>query len=247
MSFMQSKEISAASAHTFRRNKMSVGTQIPVFCAHTRMAAICELRPQPVNPNKHPKEQVALLAKIINGNGWRNPIVVSTRSGYITKGHGRLEAAKLLGVECAPVDDQEYASEALELADVLADNRIAELSETDGAVLKDFLINLDSLTEDFDMDLTGFDAMELERVINFYRVDGDNDPTAEWKGMPGFEQDAIKPETWCILKFATVKDRDDFETLLGYKLQHKGTTYSAWFPETDFDGLGKNLRFAQEK
>jgi len=94
--------------------------------------------------------------------------VVSKRSGFVVAGHGRLEAAKLLQVQAVPVNFQEFATEADEWAHVIADNRIAELAETDGAMLKDLLIELDSATQDFDMDLSGFDAGELERVINFY-------------------------------------------------------------------------------
>jgi len=143
--------------------------EIAVHCAHDRMVDIVELVPNPRNPNRHGDKQVALLAKIIRHQGWRAPIVVSRRSGFVVAGHGRLEAAKLLGVQSAPVNFQDFATEADEWAHVIADNRIAELAETDGAMLKELLVDLDSLTQDFDMDLSGFDAGELERVINSYR------------------------------------------------------------------------------
>ena len=143
-------------------------SSIPVHCSHDALVDITELVPNPRNPNKHPDKQVALLAKIIRHQGWRAPIVVSKRSGFVVAGHGRLEAAKLLQVQVVPVNFQEFATEADEWAHVIADNRIAELAETDGAMLKDLLIELDSATQDFDMDLSGFDAGELERVINTY-------------------------------------------------------------------------------
>jgi len=143
-------------------------SSIAVHCSHDALVDITEIVANPRNPNKHPDKQVALLAKIIRHQGWRAPVVVSKRSGFVVAGHGRLEAAKLLQVQTVPVNFQEFATEADEWAHVIADNRIAELAETDGAMLKDLLIELDSATQDFDMDLSGFDAGELERLINTY-------------------------------------------------------------------------------
>src|SRR3990172_3499700 len=141
-------------------------TQPPIHCAHPRLVDLATLVPNPRNPNRHADAQIALLAKIIQHQGWRNPITVSKRSGFIVTGHGRLQAAQRLGLAQAPVDDQDFATEADEWAHVLADNRIAELADTDGAALKDLLLELD--TGAFDMDLTGFDVAELERVINWF-------------------------------------------------------------------------------
>ena len=93
---------------------------IPIFCAHTSLIDPRALRPNPANPNRHSAHQVALLASIIQDQGWRNPITVSKRSGLIVRGHGRLEAAMLIGCAAVPVDEQDYASEAEELADLLA-------------------------------------------------------------------------------------------------------------------------------
>ena len=151
-------------------------SSIAVHCSHDALVDITEIVANPRNPNKHPDKQVALLAKIIRHQGWRAPVVVSKRSGFVVAGHGRLEAAKLLQVQVVPVNFQEFATEADEWAHVIADNRIAELAKTDGAMLKDLLIELDSATQDFDMDLSGFDAGELERVINSF---GDHPVDAE--------------------------------------------------------------------
>lgn len=93
------------------------GSQPKVYCTFTRMVAIEEIIPNPRNPNKHPKKQIELLAKIIKAQGWRAPITVSNRSGFIVRGHARLEAAKLLGLTECPVDFQDYDNEAVEWAD----------------------------------------------------------------------------------------------------------------------------------
>ena len=137
---------------------------IAIHCAHTRLVDVTELVPNPRNPNKHPDQQVALLAKIIRHQGWRSPIVVSNRSGFIVKGHGRLQAAALLQVQTVPVDFQDYENEAAEWADLLADNRISELSENDADTLAEILGELSET--DLDLDLTGFDGTSIADILD---------------------------------------------------------------------------------
>ena len=126
-------------------------SEIKVFCCYDKMVDIAELIENPRNPNKHPEEQLKILAKVIKQNGWRQPITVSKLSGFIVKGHGRLQAAKLLGCEKVPVDYQEYENESLEYADLMADNRIAELSEMDNKKLLELFQEFDVGEVDFDL------------------------------------------------------------------------------------------------
>lgn len=134
-----------------------------LHCAHDRLADVADLVPNPRNPNRHDDKQIALLAKVIRHQGWRAPIVVSKRSGFIVAGHGRLEAAKVLGVQLVPVNDQEFVTEADEWAHLIADNRIAELAEVDQSSLRELLSELD--TGEIDMDLIGFDKDELSALL----------------------------------------------------------------------------------
>ncbi len=113
------------------------------YCAHTELVDIAALVENPRNPNRHPEKQIAALAKIIQYQGWRNPIVVSKRSGFIVKGHGRLLAARLLKLEQVASDYQDYDNEASEWADMVADNRIAELAEIDQDELSSIVSELD--------------------------------------------------------------------------------------------------------
>lgn len=135
-----------------------------VFCRFDDIVNVSSLKPNPENPNMHDAEQLELLGKIVKKTGWRAPITVSKRSGLITKGHGRRLAAIKAGLEYAPVEYQDYASEEEEHADLIADNRIAELAEMDDEKLSDLLRELDSI-DDFDMDLTGFDEESLLDMI----------------------------------------------------------------------------------
>lgn len=130
-----------------------------IHCAHTELVDLDELIPNPKNPNKHPENQIKHLAKIMKVQGWRSPIVVSNRSGFITKGHGRLQAAFLNNWTQAPIDRQDYESEAAEYADMVADNAIAELSETDLSMVNQDVLDLGP---DFDTDLLGIPGFEVE-------------------------------------------------------------------------------------
>ena len=136
---------------------------VPVYCAHDKIVQTVQLIPNPANPNKHPDDQIKMLAKIIKASGWRQPITVSNRSGYIVKGHGRLMAAQLAGLDEVPVDFQDYATEAEEYADLIADNRIAELSEIDNKLLADVFAEID--TGEIDLDQTGYTETEIEQII----------------------------------------------------------------------------------
>lgn len=128
-------------------------TEPSIRCAHTALADPRSLRPHPRNPNEHPAEQIRILLKIIDATGWRSPIVVSKRSGLITKGHGRLETALLGNFRVVPVDYQDYASDEEEIADVLADNLVADLAVMNRANMKTLLAELTAAN--YDTELAG--------------------------------------------------------------------------------------------
>lgn len=166
-----------------------VASGIPVRCAHLALADVATLVPNPRNPNRHPDKQVALLAKVIRHQGWRSPIVVSNRSGFVVKGHGRLEAAKLLQVEQVPIDRQDYATEADEWADLIADNRLAELSETDDAALKALLDEVEK--GGVELELAGMDAEGLEDI-------GFGEPETDTDAEPQIDNAAELNKVWQV-------------------------------------------------
>lgn len=137
--------------------------EIPVFCSFDEAVDIGKVVPNPKNPNHHPKAQIELLAKIIKAQGWRQPITVSTRSGLVVKGHGRLQAAILLGADKVPVDFQNYGTEAEEIADLTADNRLAELAEMNNTMLVDILSDFD--TGEMPLELTGYTEEDMEGIL----------------------------------------------------------------------------------
>jgi DNA modification methylase len=120
-----------------------LGEIMKIHCRYSDLVHISELKPHPKNRNKHPKKQIEAMAKIIRYQGWRRPVTVSNRSGFMTVGHGRVLVAALLhaqypdeGWERIPVDRQEYESEEQEYADVQADNAIALWAQLDIPAIK---------------------------------------------------------------------------------------------------------------
>lgn len=156
-----------------------------INCAYDEMVDLTRLVENPKNPNKHPERQIELLAKIISYQGQRSPIIVSTRSGFIVKGHGRLAAIRKLGWEKAAVDFQDYDDEAQEFSDMVADNKIAELAEHDDALMIEGIKELDIA----DLELLGLDQFDLEAGA---RLDEDDVYTRKVES-PIYEPTGEKP------------------------------------------------------
>lgn len=144
-----------------------------VMCQYTRMASTSGLIENPQNPQKHPQKQIELLAEILEHQGWRSPIVVSKRSGFIVKGHARLMAAKLNGWVEVPIDEQDYPSEAMEWADMIADNKIQELSESDDEQIQKLALDMGP---DFEFKLLGIPDFKIIGVDTLPPDDEDTVP-----------------------------------------------------------------------
>ena len=99
---------------------------IPVKCRFTELKPVSEIIPNPDNVKYHPEEQVERIAGAIQENGWRQPIVISSTSGYIIKGEGRYRASQLLKLVSVPIEIQNYDNEDAELTDLVADNMAGE-------------------------------------------------------------------------------------------------------------------------
>ena len=133
-------------------------------CSYDELVEPYKLVPNPKNPNEHPEKQIEMLAKIIDYQGQRKAIVVSKLSGFIVKGHGTLEALKMLGWEKVAVDYQEYENDAQEYADMKADNEIQSYSKLNKKKDKKNIKELGM--EDFDVELMGVEEV-LKDVEDF--------------------------------------------------------------------------------
>ena len=136
------------------------------------MRPVDELRPYERNPRTHTPEQIAKVARSIQEFGWTNPILLD-RDGMVVAGHARLEAAKSLGLAEVPTIALAHLSPAQVRAYVITDNQTALESAWDEELLR---MELGALREmDFDLTLTGFDSMEIDRML----ADLDNPGTPE--------------------------------------------------------------------
>ena len=127
-----------------------------------RMVKTEELIPYDNNPRTHSDEQVAKLIKSIREFGFTNPILTDGDAGVIA-GHGRLLAAQQLGLETVPTIELKHLTPAQRKAYVIADNRLAEDAGWDMDLLRMELGDLRDIG--FDLDMTGFDGMEVDKLF----------------------------------------------------------------------------------
>lgn len=128
------------------------------------------VKPNPKNRNTHSEEQIDRLCKIITYQGFRNPIIISKRSGLLVAGHGRLLAAKKLGMTEVPVIYEDFESEDQEYAYSVSDNAIAEWSELDFSGIN---ADLESLGP-FEIELLGLKdfAVDVSEKIEDEKSEG---------------------------------------------------------------------------
>lgn len=130
------------------------------------------LTPYAHNARHHSPKQIRKIARSLVEFGWTNPLII-TGNGKIVCGHGRWEAAKLLGMTEVPVIVIDDLSDEQRRAYVLADNQIAAKASWDRGMLTTELQGLIDLG--FDVELTGFDTLEIDTLLTV----GGEDPADE--------------------------------------------------------------------
>ena len=149
--------------------------------------AVGSLKPYAQNARTHSKKQIGQIAKSIRKFGFCNPVLIDDH-GQIIAGHGRVAAAKLLGIEHVPTVKLAHLSDVEKRAYVLADNRLAEKAGWDREILAIELQALVSL--DFEVELTGFETAEIDLVLDEAReaageaTDGGDNVPAYAAGPP---------------------------------------------------------------
>ena len=133
---------------------------------------VTELIPYVNNSRTHSDEQVAQIAASIKEFGWTNPILVDGSNGIIA-GHGRLLAARKLGQTEVPTIELSDLTETQKKAYIIADNRLALSAGWDNEMLTLELNDL--LADGFALEILGFDAEEIEKIIK----DSNFDPGTE--------------------------------------------------------------------
>ncbi len=125
---------------------------------------ISALKPYAGNPRTHSKKQVRQIAESLKKFGWTNPVLIDDDDGIIA-GHGRVAAAKLLELKSVPTIRLGTMTEAEKRAYIIADNRLAELAGWDEQLLAIELQFLLDVEVDFDVELTGFETADIDRIL----------------------------------------------------------------------------------
>ena len=154
-----------------------------------------QLIPYVRNARTHSEDQIAQIAASIAEFGFVNPVLIGA-DDVIVAGHGRVLAAKRLGLAEVPVIVLDHLSEAQRRALVIADNRIAENAGWDEAMLR---AELAALREDeFDLDVLGFSDADLLRILD--SIDGAalGGKDADETGTPPARSSASEPSAICM-------------------------------------------------
>lgn len=182
-----------------------------------------KLKPYARNARVHSKKQIRQIAASIERFGFTNPVLVS-EDGEIIAGHGRVEAARLLGLKAVPTLCLAHLSAAERKAYVLADNKLALNAGWDSETLA---IELQGLIDlDFDVELTGFSLAEIDVVLDTV---SDSDPdghTAPEDAVPAVREAAVsqRGDVWQLGRHRLVcgdaRSAEDYRALLGDEQVH---------------------------
>jgi DNA modification methylase len=157
-----------------------------------KTARIAALVPYQRNARTHSDAQVAQIASSIREFGFTNPVLVDGERGVIA-GHGRLLAARKLGMTEVPTIELSHLTSARKRAYILADNRLALSAGWDEDMLRIELGDLNA--EGFDLNLTGFDPGEIASFLidhtgGLIDPDAVPEPPANPVSRPG--------DVWCL-------------------------------------------------
>ena len=130
------------------------------------LVAATSLIPNPNNSRDHSAKQVRQIAESIRTFGFVVPVLVD-ENNTVLAGHGRLAAGKLLGLDAIPVVRARGLTAAKKCALMLADNKLTDLSSFDKEKLKTEFEFLITSAEEFSIEATGFDIVEVDRLLNF--------------------------------------------------------------------------------
>lgn len=178
--------------------------------------AIGSVRASPRNARTHSKKQLHQIMASIREFGFTNPVLVDDK-GVILAGHGRVEAAKSLGMQTIPVLRIDHLTPEQKRAYAIADNKIALNAGWDLEILAADLKELAALDLSFDVEVTGFETAEIDLLVDG-RPSQNNDPADQ---VPALQQSAVSRvgDLWLLgdhkLLCADARDRDAYETLMG--------------------------------
>jgi DNA modification methylase len=176
------------------------------------------LKPYARNARRHSKKQIKQIADSIERFGFTNPVLIAD-DGEIIAGHGRVAAAKLIGMERVPTLRLSHLTEAERRAYVLADNKLALNAGWDQELLA---IELQALVDlNFEVELTGFSLAEIDMTLDAARDADPNGAEAPEDLIPPMGQTPVTRtgDLWLLGRHKLIcgdaRRREDYERLLG--------------------------------
>jgi len=136
---------------------------------------LTRLRPWQRNARTHSKKQIRQIADSIETFGFTNPVLIDAEN-TILAGHGRVAAAKLLGMDRVPCVRLEHMTPEQKRAYVLADNKLALNAGWDEQILAEELGALMALDLDFQVEITGFSIPEIDSLVEGLTPEEPGDP-----------------------------------------------------------------------
>jgi ParB-like nuclease domain/DNA methylase len=166
------------------KKDVAAGRTLPAAYGRSEILPLDQLKPDPLNPRKHSREQIRAIARSINAFGFNAPILIDANKQIIA-GHGRYEAAKLSGCTQVPVVWLEHLTEAQAKAYLLADNKLTDRSCWNDAALAARLKELTELAIDFEVEDVGFELPEIDFRIQSLDAADESDLADDFKLLSG--------------------------------------------------------------
>lgn len=159
-----------------KKKKVLPAIKVPVLVDKVQTLPLDAIHAYAGNAKKHPKEQVEALMRSMQRFGFLIPLLVD-EAGTVIAGHGRLEAAKRLGMPEVPVIIADHLSDDERRAFTIADNRLAEQGEWDEALLSLELGDLNA--HDFDLTLLGLTDSDIHQLLKTEADPDDGDDVGD--------------------------------------------------------------------
>lgn len=157
----------------------------PAMAQRLELWPLERLEPHDRNPQTHPPEQIAALRASIQRFGFNAPILVSSEDGILA-GHGRLIAARELGMSAVPVVVLDHLTAEQREAYLLADNQISRLAGSDDRLLAEMLNDL--LASDVSLEGIGFSDEDLARLNDGLELDAFQEVAVTERAEPEHQQ-----------------------------------------------------------
>jgi DNA modification methylase len=178
---LQIEDLSVEDLHPFKNDPRinNKRTNFAVSLPRPELRNLQTLRPYQHNARTHSKRQIEQIARSIERFGFLNPVLIDA-SGAIIAGHGRVEAARQLGLGHVPTLRIEHLSDAEKRAYILTDNKLAEIGGWDREILA---MELQALVDmNFEIEVTGFEMAEVDLIL---------DEATEIKQAPLLPEDSV--------------------------------------------------------